>query len=138
MCEQSRPGVLVLDDDPDFCDLVAAVLETSTEVACIATHSLRELVLHAREALACALAILDVNLGAGQPSGLDALDWLRAHSFRGRIVFLTGHARGHPRLREEQAAGVSVLEKPVDVDELVSITNASAPARAPVHGEAHR
>ena len=121
----SRQHVLVLDDDRDFCELVEAFLEGAADVDCVAVHSLEELVLRSEDALGCALALLDVNLGPGEPSGLDALDWLRAKSFGGRTVFLTGHARGHPRLRlEVETAGLSVLEKPVDAATLLSLVEA--------------
>src|SRR5579862_5380074 len=52
--------------------------------------------LHREEALGSRLAILDVNLGPGCPSGLDAHSWLAAEHFSGRIVFLTGHAQSYP------------------------------------------
>ncbi len=114
--------VLVLDDDEDFCELLGAFLEVTAGAVCVMTRSLADLVRRREAALACDLAILDVNLGPAQPSGIDALDWLRVNAFGGRVVFLTGHARLHPRLGEEaRTTGVQVLEKPVAVDRLLAL-----------------
>ena len=119
--------VLVLDDDRDFCKLLGAFLESSTGVECVAVHSLAELVFRHDDAMTCGLAILDVHLGPGEPSGLDALEWLQANEFAGRIVFLTGHARRHPVLGElSERTGLKVLEKPVDAGTLLAIVSNAA------------
>lgn len=68
--------------------------------------------------LACRVAILDVNLGEGQPTGVDAYEWLRAHSFAGSVVFLTGHAPTHPAVALAVKSGARVLAKPIKIDEL--------------------
>jgi FixJ family two-component response regulator len=68
------------------------------------------------------LAILDINLGEGQPSGLDAYHWLRESGFEGKIVFLTGHARSHPLVSQARQAGkVVILEKPTTMERLLSM-----------------
>jgi FixJ family two-component response regulator len=40
--------------------------------------------------------------------------WLREHGFRGRIIFLTGHAAYNPDVLAAKATGALVLEKPVE------------------------
>jgi FixJ family two-component response regulator len=78
-----------------------------------------DLLRHREEVLESRLMILDINLGVGVPSGVDAYRWLRAHGFPGTVVFLTGHARTHPEaLEARKLPGVRVLEKPVGVDVL--------------------
>jgi DNA-binding response OmpR family regulator len=72
--------------------------------------------------------LLDVNLGAGQPSGIDAYRWLREHSFPGRIVFLTGHATTSPEVIAARSHGQTVLEKPIDIVKLGALVT-GAPAR---------
>jgi len=75
-----------------------------------------------REALSCDFAILDINLGAHQPSGLDVYRWLKNHEYRGRILFLTGHAKDHPLVIEaRRIEGVPVCEKPFDIGRLISL-----------------
>ena len=61
------------------------------------------------------LVVLDINLGSGQPSGIDAYDWLMSEHFGGRLLFLTGHAHAHPLVaRAEQLRRAQVLDKPLD------------------------
>ena len=54
------------------------------------------------EVLAARLAFLDINLGAGQPSGLEVQRWLAAKGFTGKTVFMTGHGDGHPLVAKAQ------------------------------------
>ena len=122
MSKSHKVRVLVLDDDVDFCDLLGMLLESARDVECVGVHRLAELIARSADALTCELAILDVNLGPGEPSGIDALSWLRANGFPGSVVFLTGHARWHPLLRQQaESAGVRVLQKPVDTLTLLSL-----------------
>jgi FixJ family two-component response regulator len=66
-------------------------------------------------------AVLDINLGAGEPTGIDAYHWLRSHGFSGRVIFLTGHAASHPLVREARLIGDAVvLEKPTRIGQLES------------------
>jgi DNA-binding NtrC family response regulator len=113
-------AVLVLDDDDDLraivCDLLAAKGAT-----CFGVGSLDEVIALGTRALSCDLAILDVNLGPAQPSGVDAYHWMKAQSFSGRTVFLTGHARTHPSVAKANDLGVKVLEKPVSLLDLVKL-----------------
>lgn len=112
----------MLDDDVDLCELLKLLFEESLGVECVVVHSFAELVSRKGDVLDCALAILDVNLGPRQATGLDALDWLQAHAFAGSIAFLTGHARRDSLLHDRAAnAGVPVLEKPVEPDTLVAL-----------------
>ncbi len=67
------------------------------------------------EVLAADVAVLDINLGSGQPSGIDAYDWLMSENFGGRLLFLTGHAHAHPLVaRAERLRRATVLDKPLD------------------------
>jgi ActR/RegA family two-component response regulator len=68
------------------------------------------------------LSILDINLGARQPSGLEAYRWLRERGYEGQIVFLTGHAMTHPLVSEAQKMGTArVLQKPVPLDDVLRL-----------------
>src|SRR5262249_26305927 len=92
-------AVLVLDDDDDLVDAGWDVL-IDDGWECLGAHSVAELQGLGSRAIACQLAILDINLGVGVSSGVDAYRWLRERQFGGRIVFLTGHARSHPLVAE--------------------------------------
>ena len=58
----------------------------------------------------------------------DAFEWLKRQGFRGRMVFLTGHARTDPlvaRAWNERAA--PVFQKPMTVEELGAIVEGERP-----------
>jgi hypothetical protein len=60
---------------------------------------------------------------------------LRARGFRGRIVFLTGHARSYPAVQRACSLDhARVLQKPVDVAELRALVSGSSVARLLVSG----
>jgi len=72
--------------------------------------------------LRCDLALIDINLGAGQPSGVEVYRWLRARGFGGRIFFLTGHAMNSPFVAEAVRLGdAQVLSKPIRPDRLIRL-----------------
>ncbi len=65
------------------------------------------------EVLKSTVIFLDINLGFGRKSGLDAYHWLKERKFSGEIVFFTGHASSHPLVREaSKIPGVTLLTKP--------------------------
>lgn len=111
--------LLVVDDDEDLREMFGRLF-SSARVPHVSASSLSEV-----EALGTVLpeldvALLDINLGAGQPSGVDVARWLKDHGYAPRIIFITGHAPEHPLV---SAAGDSghVLEKPVPPAELLRI-----------------
>jgi FixJ family two-component response regulator len=111
--------VLLLDDDEEMLAAMGELVRLISGRPCLALRSLAQLQARRDEVLACERAILDVNLGPAQPSGLDAYEWLRAQGFRGKIAFLTGHALRHPLVARASAlAGVTVLQKPVNIDDV--------------------
>ena len=110
--------VLFLDDDEDLRDIVVRVL-ADLDVACDAFGTVDELkarVGHRPDGID--VAILDINLGPGRESGIDAYRWLRGHGYEGRIAFLTGHGRNHPLVVDALRAGdATVHDKPVTLGE---------------------
>jgi ActR/RegA family two-component response regulator len=105
---------LLLDDDSDLLEVLAELLK-GRNCSSLLAHSLDELKALGPEALAADVAVLDINLGAGQPSGIDAYDWLVSQNFAGRLLFLTGHAHAHPLVaRAERLHRATVLAKPLD------------------------
>lgn len=104
----------LLDDDADLLEALADLLQTRN-CGSVLARSVDELKAHAREVLEADVAVLDINLGPGLPTGLDAYDWLLQQNFRGRLLFLTGHAHAHPLVaRAEKLRRAEVLDKPMD------------------------
>ena len=113
--------VLLLDDDDDLREIAADLLSLAG-VECVGLPSYSALVALGERALEAQLAILDINLGPGTESGLDAYAWLRKHKFSRKIVFLTGHARLNALVREAHRLGdVRVIEKPISPEALVNL-----------------
>ena len=111
--------VLLLEDDADQLEVLAILLSLECGRESVLARSYDELTRLGDVPLACELALLDVNLGPEQPSGLDAYRWLRERGFAGRVCFLTGHARHHPLVVAALRMGdVRVVEKPIETAEL--------------------
>lgn len=121
--ERAKNGtVLVVDDDEDMREVLGSTIAELYERPWLAAASYDDLVALGDRALACDLAILDVNLGPDRPSGVDAYEWLVSHGFRGRIAFLTGHARTHPAVARAASADLAhVYQKPISLGVLQSI-----------------
>jgi DNA-binding NtrC family response regulator len=116
--------VLLLDDDTDALEMLEMALSLLCGCKCVHAQSYSELTRIADSALASTVALLDVNLGPRQPSGLDAYRWLRDRHYPGRVYFLTGHARSHPLVAQALAMGdAKLLEKPIAADDLCALVN---------------
>jgi DNA-binding NtrC family response regulator len=115
-----QKSVLVLDDDADL-RLTLCELFDDFGARCVGVGSLDDMRGVLSDGVSFDLAILDVNLGTGQPSGVDAYRWLKEHAFPGRIAFLTGHARSFPGVAEAYALGVRVLQKPGSIEDLMNL-----------------
>lgn len=112
-------AVLIVDDDEDLRAVTQDIFEALGVRHVVSAASLREVEERRDEVLACELAILDINLGSGQPSGVNVYEWLDREGFAGRIVFLTGHASDDPRVKAAASlAGSVVASKPLSVAEL--------------------
>lgn len=119
-------SVLFVDDDDDLREAMRDILERLSVAGVVAACSLQDVEGKRDEALACDLAILDINLGTGEPTGVAICEWLRREGFTGRIVFLTGHASNDARVRE--AAGVAhsqIMTKPLSVSALRELLDAA-------------
>lgn len=104
----------LLDDDADLLEALADLLRTR-DCRCLTARSVSELQALGREVLDADVAVLDINLGPGQPTGIDAYEWLMHEHFAGRLLFLTGHAHAHPLVaRAERLQRAAVLDKPMD------------------------
>jgi DNA-binding response OmpR family regulator len=124
------PKVLIVDDDLDVREALADGFHLLCGVECVLAGSLKELQEErgASAAFACRLAIVDINLGAGQPSGVDVARWLRSREFAGKIVFLTGHGLGDPRvMAAAEVTDTQILSKPIRLDVLSRLLDEGRP-----------
>ena len=121
-------SVLVLDDDEDLRVTLCDVLSSLCNVECISVPDVESMIRSGDRVLRCLLAILDINLGAGLPTGLDAGRWLTEHGFNGRIVLLTGHATSSPLVqRTMHISSAQIIQKPVSAKKLCDLLEATPP-----------
>jgi DNA-binding NarL/FixJ family response regulator len=116
--------VVLVDDNEILLGALAEFLEVVAGVECLRFRGLSELAEHETDACdsRSAPAILDINLGYGQPSGIEVYHWLRHRHFPGKIAFLTAHAEDHPLVIEASLiSGAKVFSKPMDVEKLLAL-----------------
>lgn len=120
------PKVLLVDDSPDFLEVMSMLL-SRVGVAAVMAKSFSEVEAQRELLDDVTLAILDVNLGPGEPSGVDVSAWLRAQDIACRIVFLTGHAADHPLVRaaSDTEAG-DIMVKPIESRRLVDLAQGTS------------
>jgi DNA-binding NtrC family response regulator len=122
-------AVLFVDDDEDLRGVMQDILVRLDVGRVVTAGSLQDVEELRDQALTCQLAILDINLGTDQPSGVKVYEWLEREGFAGRIVFLTGHASSDPRVQEAASlAGSQVVTKPLSVAELRELMGDAKPA----------
>jgi CheY-like chemotaxis protein len=111
--------ILLVDDDPDLVAVLVQLFRDAGD-CCVAAHSLAEVQAQRGAAMSCDVAFIDVNLGIGQPTGIDVHRWLVEQGFRGRINFFTGHAQDHPLVKAATLTPTScVISKPIDAAVLI-------------------
>ena len=112
-------AVLLVDDDEDLRAAMEEVLHRIGVRQVINAGSLRDVEDQRVEALGCQLALVDINLGYGEPSGIEVFEWLEREGFAGRIVFLTGHGSQDPRVKlAASLTGSQVASKPMTTAKL--------------------
>jgi FixJ family two-component response regulator len=125
--------IILVDDDENLLNSLSDFLEVAAQVESLKLSGLKQVIAAADQVLAAdvKLAVLDVNLAAGEASGIDVYRWLLEKGFNGEVVFLTGHAKEHPLVREAVAiGGVRVFSKPLDVAKLLALVEEQRDDRA--------
>jgi FixJ family two-component response regulator len=113
---------MILDDDDDLRETLAEMFQLMCGVETILAPDVEGMVAVGNDVLRSSIAFIDVNLGAGRPSGLDAYHWLLEHEYHGRVVFLTGHARLHTQVEQAVLDGVAdVVQKPASAKVLCEL-----------------
>jgi len=106
---------LIVDDDADVADLLAALLEDFGFVVTVANQVTPDLAQIFREAPD--LLLMDVELPG--TSGNDAVQRLRAQNYRGRIVTLSANATERARQAAIDAGSDDFLTKPLNVEQFL-------------------
>jgi len=118
----SRYDALLLEDDLEQSSMLCDLLEITNGWTCLTVPSFDVLLQFREAALSTSTAIIDVNLGFGRQSGVEAARWLRRQDYRRRVVLLTGYSEAHPLVADARSLdGVVVLRKPIDLEALCAM-----------------
>jgi DNA-binding NtrC family response regulator len=114
--------VLFVEDSNDLCQIMETMCQSLWGVECICLPSMSAVLERAAQVLRTDLAILDVNLGPGEPSGTEIYRWLQGQNYRGEIVFLSGHTRTDPQVVEAtKIPGVVFFQKPLGFSQIEAL-----------------
>jgi len=114
--EDSRPCVLVVDDDQVFCDVLADAL-SARGYRVMTAQTLEDGLRQAQE-LEPEYAVVDLRIG--RESGLVLAEKLHAMDENTRIVILTGYASIATAVEAIKLGAVHYLAKPADADEILA------------------
>jgi len=109
-----RPLALVIDDEPDICELLAITLERMN----IATDTCGDLA-SARDALSkkrYQFCLTDMRLPDGD--GLDLVEWIQQQSIAVPVAVITAHGNVETAVRALKLGAFDFISKPVDLKAL--------------------
>lgn len=115
-CENENPSLLIVDDDPVFCNVLAKAM-TKRGFAVVCAHTIED-ALDQAENTPPEYAIVDLKLAS--ESGLVLVEKLKALDFGTRIVMLTGYASIATAVEAIKLGATHYLAKPVDADEIMA------------------
>lgn len=125
------PEIVFLDDSSDLRDLLCLYIRNNMKVASVGFSSFQDFQKSRDIVLNSKIAVLDIELGANQPSGIDAYKWLMENSYQGKIFFLTGHGNLHPGVKEAMGLNAPILEKPMSGPSLLKVLTSALSSQAP-------
>jgi len=110
----TKPTALVVDDEPDICELLAITLERMG-IRADTCGDVRT----AREKLAkenYQLCLTDMRLPDGD--GLDLVEWIQARGLRTPVAVITAHGNVETAVRALKLGAFDFISKPVDLQDL--------------------
>lgn len=107
------------DDNAELREVMVDIIGFQLGLRCLPLQNFSELLENQKAALSCGLAILDIELGYQEPSGLAVFEWLKNQGFNGKVFFLTGHGRNHPLVQKARQSGAQVWEKPMGSQDMI-------------------
>lgn len=115
----TRPLALIVDDEPDICELVELTLRRM-DIDCVSAANLEE----GRARLAqhdIALCITDMRLPDG--NGIELVEHVRDHHPDTPIAMITAHGNMDAAIRALKAGAFDFVSKPVDLEILRKLVN---------------
>ncbi len=115
----ARPHVLIIDDEPDICELLAITLrrmdlDTAT---CGDLTSAKEML----DKNSYDLCLTDMKLPDG--NGLELVEWMQKHSPSIPVAVITAHGNVESAVRALKLGAFDFVSKPLDLKDLRSIVS---------------
>lgn len=128
MSPTPQPSVLVVDDNRELAENIAEILTDVGVRVEIARDA--ESALAAFEACEWSLVVTDMRMP--EMDGLELLTMLKARRPSTPILLMTGFADAETVARAAQSGALGVLNKPIDLDDLIALVERIAEAQIPV------
>jgi len=117
MTAAATPALLLVDDDPTFCEVMRRAL-TRRGFRVALAHDAEQALRAVADGEPPAYAVIDLKMPGD--SGLTLIPRLRARSAEVRIVMLTGYASIATAVEAIKLGAIHYLAKPVDADAVVA------------------
>jgi DNA-binding NtrC family response regulator len=119
---------LVVDDDPDSCELLRLILEREGYLVSAVTDPKQVEPLLKKQQIHLAIVDLRLNDQSGQ-SGLDVAEVIRAHDSDCAVLLVTGFATLDSAVAALRTGVADYLRKPVRADEVLSAVRRALSAK---------
>ena len=109
--KQTRPLALVVDDEPDICELLAITLDRMDIEAqtCGDVESARQML----QAQSYALCLTDMRLPDGD--GLELVEWMQTRGLDTPVAVITAHGNVETAVRALKVGAFDFISKPLDL-----------------------
>ena len=121
------PRLFLIDDEQDYCQDLALVLGSKFEMSSANTgaEALEYLKTNDPD-----IVLLDVNLGAGQMSGLEILEHIRALPDAPPVLMLSGNQDVDTVVQAIQMGAFHYATKPIDLPQILNLIDKALSSRA--------
>jgi two-component system response regulator PilR (NtrC family) len=116
-----QPKALVVDDEPDICELLAITLERmgiSADTCGDVTAARNNLAKHEYQ-----LCLTDMRLPDGD--GLELIEWMQAQGLRTPVAVITAHGNVETAVRALKLGAFDFISKPVDLEDLRKLVHSA-------------
>jgi two-component system response regulator PilR (NtrC family) len=116
-----RPLALIVDDEPDICELLAMTLERMNIPAetCNDVTTAR----HMLEAREYSLCLTDMRLPDGD--GLELVEWMQARGIETPVAVITAHGNVETAVRALKVGAFDFISKPLDLQALRKLVDSA-------------
>ncbi len=116
----ANPRALIVDDEPDLCELLSLTL-SRMNVDTSAVHDLAAARSELQGRHAFALCLTDLRLPDGD--GLELVEWIQVHAPELPVAVITAHGHVEAAVRALKLGAFDFVSKPLDVPDLRKLVN---------------